>query len=134
MKYKNIYNVLSKIIHILTPLIILISSIIYGSIIYDKNSDPGGLGGLAIALNIMISIGWLFIVLFVVYLSNMICKKEIYKRIVKLIISIINVFIWCTNSSILLSNSITVIFNILLIIITGILLIFYGTKESNNNV
>ena len=82
----------------------------------------------------MISIGWLFIILFVVYLSNMICKKEIYKRIVKLIISIINVFIWCTNSSILLNNSIIVIFNILLIIITGILLIFYGTKESNNNV
>ena len=134
MKYKNIYNVLSKFIHVLTPLIILICSIIYRSIIYDKNSDPGGLGGLAIALNIMISIGWLFIILFVVYLSNMICKKEIYKRIVKLIISIINVFIWCTNSSILLNNSIIVIFNILLIIITGILLIFYGTKESNNNV
>lgn len=82
----------------------------------------------------MISIGWLFIILFVVYLSNMICKKEIYKGIVKLIISIINVFIWCTNSSLLLNNSIIVIFNILLIIITGILLIFYGTKESNNNV
>lgn len=133
MKYKNIYNVLSKFIHVLTPLIILIYSI-YESIIYDKNSDPGGLGGLAIALNIMISIGWLFIILFVVYLSNMICKKEIYKRIVKLIISIINVFIWCTNSSILLSNSIIVIFNILLIIITGILLFYYRTKESNNNV
>lgn len=110
MKYKNIYNVLSKFIHVLTPLIILISSIIYGSIIYDKNSDPGGLGGLAIALNIMISIGWLFIILFVVYLSNMICKKEISKRIVKLIISIINVFIWCFNSSILINNSIIVIF------------------------
>ena len=133
MKYKNIYNVLSKFIHILTPLIILICSI-YESIIYKTASDPGGYGSLAIALNIMISIGWLFIVLFVVYLSNMICKKEISKRIVKLIISIINVFIWCTNSSILLNNSIIVIFNILLIIITGILLIFYGTKESNNNV
>ena len=133
MKYKNIYNVLSKFIHILTPLIILICSI-YESIIYKKASDPGGYGSLAIALNIMISIGWLFIVLFVVYLSNMICKKEISKRIVKLIISIINVFIWCFNSSILLNNSIIVIFNILLIIITGILLIFYGTKESNNNV
>ena len=133
MKYKNIYNVLSKFIHILTPLIILICSI-YESIIYKKGSDSGGLGGLAIALNIMISIGWLFIILFVVYLSNMICKKEISKRIVKLIISIINVFIWCFNSSILLNNSIIVIFNILLIIITGILLIFYGTKESNNNV
>ena len=134
MKYKNIYNVLSKFIHVLTPLIILISSIIYGSIIYDKNSDSGDFGSLAIALNIMISIGWLFIILFVAYLSNMICKKEIYKRIVKLIISIINVFIWCTNSGLLLNNSIIVIFNILLIIITGILLIFYGTKESNNNV
>ena len=133
MKYKNIYNVLSKFIHVLTPLIILICSI-YESIIYKKGSDSGGFGSLAIALNIMISIGWLFIILFVVYLSNMICKKEIYKRIVKLIISIINVFIWCTNSSILLNNSIIVIFNILLIIITGILLIFYGTKESNNNV
>ena len=133
MKYKNIYNVLSKFIHILTPLIILICSI-YENIIYKKGSDSGGLGGLAIALNIMISIGWLFIILFVVYLSNMICKKEISKRIVKLIISIINVFIWCFNSSILLNNSIIVIFNILLIIITGILLIFYGTKESNNNV
>ena len=134
MKYKNIYNVLSKFIHVLTPLIILICSIIYGSIIYDKNKENGGLGGLAIALNIMISIGWLFIILFVVYLSNIICKKEIYKRIVKLIISIINVFIWCSNSGLLLNNSIIVIFNILLIIITGILLIFYGTKESNNNV
>lgn len=133
MKYKNIYNVLSKFIHILTPLIILIYSI-YESIIYKKASDSGGFRGLAIALNIMISIGWLFIILFVVYLSNMICKKEISKRIVKLIISIINVFIWCFNSSILLNNSIIVIFNILLIIITGILLIFYGTKESNNNV
>lgn len=134
MKCKNIYNVLNKFIHVLTPLTILICSIIYRSIIYKKASDSGGFGGLAIALNIMISIGWLFIILFVVYLSNMICKKEIYKRIVKLIISIINVFIWCTNSSILLNNSIIVIFNILLIIITGILLIFYGTKESNNNV
>ena len=80
MKYKNIYNVLSKFIHVLTPLIILIYSI-YENIIYKKGSDPGGYGSLAIALNIMISIGWLFIVLFVVYLSNMICKKEIYKRI-----------------------------------------------------
>lgn len=133
MKYKNIYNVLSKFIHVLTPLIILICSI-YESIIYKKASDPGGFGGLAIALNIMISIGWLFIILFVTYLCNILCKKEIYKRIVKLIISIINVFIWCTNSSLLLNNSIIVIFNILLIIITGILLIFYGTKESNNNV
>ena len=133
MKYKNIYNVLSKFIHILTPLIILICSI-YKNIIYKKGSDSGGLGGLAIALNIMISIGWLFIILFLFYLFNMICKKEISKRIVKLIISIINVFIWCFNSSILLNNSIIVIFNILLIIITGILLIFYGTKESNNNV
>lgn len=134
MKCKNIYNVLSKFIHVLTPLTILICSIIYRSIIYKKASDPGGLGGLAIALNIMISIGWLFIILFVVYLSNMICKKEISKRIVKLIISIINVFIWCFNSSILLNNSIIVIFNILLIIITGILLFYYRTKESNNNV
>ena len=33
----------------------------------------------------MISIGWLFIVLFVVYLSNMICKKEISKGIVKIV-------------------------------------------------
>lgn len=131
MKYKNIYNVLSKIIHILTPLIILICSI-YENIIYKKGSDSGGLGGLAIALNIMISIGWLFIILFVVYLSNMICKKKISKRIVKLIISIINVFIWCFNSSILLNNSIIVIFNILLIIITGILLFYYRTKDSNN--
>ena len=131
MKYKNIYNVLSKFIHVLTPLIILICSI-YENIIYKKGSDSGGLGGLAIALNIMISIGWLFIILFVVYLFNMICKKEIYKRIVKLIISIINVFIWCFNSSILLNNSIIVIFNILLIIITGILLFYYRTKDSNN--
>ena len=133
MKYKNIYNLLSKIIHILTPLIILIYSI-YESIIYKKGSDSGGFGGLALSLNIMISIGWLFIILFFVYLSNMICKKEISKRIVKLIISIINVFIWCSNSGLLLNNSIIIIFNILLIVITGILLIFYGTKESNNNV
>ena len=131
MKYKNIYNVLSKFIHVLTPLIILIYSI-YESIIYKKGSDSGGFGGLAIALNIMISIAWLFIILFVVYLSNIICKKEIYKRIVKLIISIINIFIWCFNSSILLNNSIIVIFNILLIIITGILLFYYRTKNSNN--
>ena len=117
MKCKNIYNVLSKFIHVLTPLIILICSI-YESIIYKKGSDSGGLGGLAIALNIMISIGWLFIILFVVYLSNMICKKEIYKRIVKLIISIINVFIWCSNSGLLLNNSIMVILSILLMIIT----------------
>ena len=133
MKCKNIYNVLSKFIHVLTPLIILICSI-YENIIYKKGSDSGDFGSLAIALNIMISIGWLFIVLFVVYLSNMICKKEISKGIVKLIISIINLFIWCFNSSILLNNSIIVIFNILLIIITGILLFYYRTKESNNNV
>ena len=35
MKCKNIYNVLSKFIHVLTPLIILICSI-YESIIYKK--------------------------------------------------------------------------------------------------
>ena len=40
MKYKNIYNVLSKFIHVLTPLIILICSI-YESIIYKKGSDSG---------------------------------------------------------------------------------------------
>lgn len=131
MKCKNIYNVLSKFIHVLTPLIILICSI-YESIIYKKGSDSGGFGGLAIALNIMISIGWLFIVLFVVYLSNMICKKEISKRIIKLIISIVNIFIWYLNSSILLHYPILVIFNILLIVITGIL--FYKTKDSIKNV
>ena len=52
MKYKNIYNVLSKFIHILTPLIILICSI-YENIIYKKGSDSGGFGGLVIALNMI---------------------------------------------------------------------------------
>ena len=48
MKYKNIYNVLSKFIHVLTPLIILIYSI-YENIIYNKGSDSGDFGSLAIA-------------------------------------------------------------------------------------
>ena len=80
----------------------------------------------------MISIGWLFIVLFVAYLCNILCKKENSKRIIKLIISIVNLFIWFLGSSILLHYPILVIFNILLIVITGIL--FYKTKDSIKNV
>lgn len=130
MKYKNIYNILNKFIHVLTPLLILICSV-FANLTYKK-SDPSGFVGLAIFLNIMISIGWLFVVLFVTYLFNILCKKEISKRIIKLIISIVNLFIWFLGSSILLHYPILVIFNILLIVITGIL--FYKTKDSIKNV
>lgn len=129
MKYKNVYNILNRFIHVLTPLLILICSV-FANLIYKD--DHGGFVGLAIFLNIMISIGWLFIVLFVAYLCNILCKKENSKRIIKLIISIVNLFIWFLGSSILLHYPILVIFNILLIVITGIL--FYKTKDSIKNV
>ena len=132
MKYTKAYNILSKFIHILTPLGLLIYAIILYAT-YNKAADPGGWGGLALFGNIIISIGWILAVLFIAFLCNAFCEKESSKGIIKLVISILNILIWCGNTNFFEQNDILIIMNIILVIITGILLFFCKIRRIPTN-
>ena len=132
MKCTKAYNMLNKFIHIITPLTILIYSF-FVNLGYNEIDDPGGWGGLALAGNIILSIGWILAVLFIVFLFNSFCKKESSKGIIKLVISILNILIWISNGNFFVGNSIIFLVNIFLVIITGILLFFCKIRKNTTN-
>ena len=121
MKYEKTYNILNKIIHIITPLTILIYAY-FSNLFYNENVDPGGWGSLALGLNIIVSIVWILVILFVVFILNAFCKNKFSKGVIKLIISILNIIIRFSNANFLVQNDMLIIINIFLVIITGILL------------
>lgn len=121
MKSKKTYNILIKFIHIITPIIILLYAYSL-NLTYNKNDDPGGWGGLALAGNIILSFGWILTVLFIVLILNAFCKNKFSKGIIKLIISILNIIIWLSNTNFFVQNDILIIINIFLIVTTSILL------------
>lgn len=133
MQSEKIYNILNKFIHIITPLIILIYTY-FSNINYNSTQDHGGWGGLAMATIILSSIAWILAILFIVFVFNYFLKKESSKRIVKLIISILNIIIWVNIFHLLYIDELLLILNILLVIITTILLFFNIQKVRKNEI
>ena len=122
MKLKKLFNVLNKIIHILTPLIIFIFAYIT-NLSYDKTKDLGGWGGLALGGNIIISICWILFILFLIFIFNTFVKNLFKRGIIKLIFSILNISIWFSNLNFFVQNDALIIINIIFIIVYLILLI-----------
>ena len=127
MKLKNLFSILNKLIHIITPLIILIFA--YITILnYDKTNDPGGWGGLGLGGNIIISIGWILFILFIIFIFIATLINLFKKGVIKFIVSIINIIIWLSNLNFFVHSEILIISNIVLIIIYLILLVINKDK------
>ena len=128
----KLYNILSKSVHLIVPIITFLTAVL-ARLNYSQQNDPGGFGGLAIAGILILSMIWIFIIFIINSLFNLFTNQNHTKDIYKLILSIINLTIYISNSYLLVTDSIIQSLTIILSIIAIILYSIFILRSYKSN-